>query len=86
MIGALVAEPVALGDAGLVYYYYYKNKDTGNDMINHGAATAGVGSILFGVGTYALENAAAGSILYYAGAGLAATGVGLVIVGVGLLA
>ncbi|HIP13406.1 MAG TPA: hypothetical protein EYG73_11905 [Arcobacter sp.] len=82
---AMAVMPLAVGDAGLVYYYYLKNKELGNDMISHGSAAAGVGAALFGVGTYALGKATAGTLLYYAAVGVCVTGGVLIGIGVELL-
>ncbi|WP_456374058.1 hypothetical protein [Methanocaldococcus sp.] len=79
MIGALVAEPVALGDIG-AYYYYKHSKEGGASVDDINAIMRGTGNILRG-GLFLLEVSEMGAEAGLLAAGVATGGVALIAIG-----
>jgi len=81
MIGALVAEPMAVGDIGAALYYAL-HKENGKGLMGAGEDTAKVGGYSVAGGAALMEVAEEGSIMYAVGAGLCVVGASLLGVGV----
>ncbi|ACX72192.1 hypothetical protein Metvu_0325 [Methanocaldococcus vulcanius M7] len=85
MIGALVAEPVAVGDVGATMYYILHNKE-GHQIFNDGVSATEAGGAAVTAGGILMEVAEEGSIMYMVGAGLCIAGAPVVALGLAAIA